>query len=105
MEFVRYNFNNSTRSVPHFEMNAFYKNKWVGHYQRRGNLIENVFIVQEMRGKGMCQMMLRHAINTKKHLRLKVLENNKAAKHCYTKLGFKEVGRKDGIIDMLHVSK
>lgn len=102
MEYVRFNYNDTTHRVPHFEMNAFYKGKWIGHYQRRGDLIENVFIVQEMRGKGMCQMMLRHEIKQKKHLRIQVLESNLAAKRCYMKLGFKEVSLKNGIIDMLH---
>lgn len=101
MEFVHFTFPDSSRSLPHFEVNAFYDGQWIGHYQRRGDWIHNVFIDGEMRGRGMCQKMLHHAIKHKKRLRLLVLPDNIAAQRCYSKLGFKEVGIRDGMIEML----
>ena len=105
MEFVHFTFDDSSRGMPHFEVNAFYEGRWVGHYQRRGDWIHNVFVADEMRGRGMCQKMLRHAIKQKKKLRLLVMADNIAAQRCYSKLGFKEIGRRGDAIEMLRDKK
>lgn len=105
MEFTHFTFEDSSKKVPHFAVNAFYKGNWVGHYERHGDWIYDVYITNEMRGKGMCQKMLRHALKQKKHLRLQVLENNPAAQRCYSKLGFKEISRKNGVIDMVYIHR
>ena len=89
MKFVHYTLEDSTSSVPHFEINAFEGEQWAGHYQRRGDWIENVFVNEEMRGKGICKKMMRHAIKQKKRLKLFVKNDNEGAKKCYTSVGFK----------------
>ena len=88
MNFVRDTFKNSTPSVPHFEINAFIGNEWVGHYQRNGEWIENVFVREDMRRRGICKKMMMHAISQKKQLRLFVRNNNLEAQRCYRSVGF-----------------
>lgn len=66
MKFVHYTFEDSTSSVPRFEINAFDGDVWVGHCQRRGEWIENVFVCEKMRCKGMCKKLMKHAIKQKK---------------------------------------
>ena len=89
MKFVHYTFKDSTPRVPHFEINAFDGEDWVGHYQRRGEWIENVFVCEKMRCKGMCKKLMRHAIKQKKRLRLLVRNENEGAIRCYLSVGFK----------------
>jgi len=91
MKFVHYTFDNSTSEVPHFEINAFVGDEWAGHYQRRRDWIENVFVNEEMRGKGVCKKMMRHAIKHKKHLILLVKNDNDGARRCYLAVGFKPI--------------
>lgn len=98
MKFVHYTFEDSTPNVPHFEINAFDGDEWAGHYQRRGDWIENVIVNEKMRGKGICKKMMNHAIKHKKRLKLLVRNDNEGAKRCYTSVGFK---RKVIVDDMM----
>lgn len=88
MKFVHFTFEDSTARVPHFEINAFIENEWAGHYQRNGEWIENVFVNEDMRGKGICKKMMMHAISQKKQLRLFVRNDNLGAQRCYESVGF-----------------
>tara|TARA_B100000035_G_C20775222_1_gene454419 strand:- start:271 stop:585 length:315 start_codon:yes stop_codon:yes gene_type:complete len=88
MNFVHYTFKDSTPRVPHFEINALIGKEWVGHYQRRGEWIENVFVREDMRRRGICKKMMMHAISQKKQLRLFVRNNNLEAQHSYKSVGF-----------------
>lgn len=89
MKFVYWTFEDSTPEIPHFEINVFFGDKWAGHYQRRGEWIENVFVNEDMRGKGVCKEMMRHAIKNEKQLRLFVRNDNYGAIRCYKSVGFK----------------
>lgn len=55
MKFVLYIFKDSTPRVPHFEINAFDGEDWVGHYQCNRDWIENVFVNEDMRKRGICK--------------------------------------------------
>ena len=93
MKFVHTTLDDSKPGCPHFEVNAFENDEWVGNYQRRGDWIEQVFVAENMRGRGICGKMLRHAKSKKKYLRLEVLANNNVAQHCYKKAKFKQHGK------------
>jgi len=49
------------------------------------------FVNEEMRGKGVCKKMMRHAIKHKKHLILLVKNDNDGARRCYLAVGFKPI--------------
>ena len=102
MRFVHYTFPDSSRAQPHFEVNAFRGDTWLGHYQRRGRWLENVFVPPEQRGRGVCAALVRHAVAARKGLRLLVWEDNTAARRCYTRVGFTEMWRHGGMITMAH---
>ena len=103
MKFVHYTFPDSTSAVPHFEVNAFQGDVWVGHYQRRGRWLENVFVPPQQRGRGACAALVRHAVAARKGLRLLVRHDNAAARACYARAGFVETGRRaDGMLTMSH---
>ena len=105
MRFVHYTYPDSTSRTPHFEVNAFLDDgTWLGHYPRRGGWLENVFVAPDQRSKGVCALLVRHAINRKRGLRLHVRDTNTAARRCYTRAGFQPVSNHNGMIVMKHVS-
>jgi ribosomal protein S18 acetylase RimI-like enzyme len=57
--------------------------------------LENVFINEEYRGRGLCTKFLRCVLKnySDKTIFLNVLINNEPAIKCYTKLGFKEIDK------------
>lgn len=97
MEFTRFNFGNAPE---HYEINAFIDNKWVGHYQKRDDWIENVYINEKMRGRGLCTKLMEHATNGKDNLRVAVNPENIPAIYCYRAVGFKELTTIDGLTIM-----
>ena len=84
----------------HFEVNGFYKGEWVGHYQRRGDWIENVYIPEKKRGMGLCAKLLSHATWGEDNLRVAVNPENIPARKCYKAAGFKELTTIDGLTIM-----
>ena len=101
MEFRFWHFE-STDDEPHYEVNGFLDGEWAGHYQRRGPWIENVFVSDEMRGKGICKKLMMHAISKRDEtLKLTVLPDNEPAKRCYASVGFQVVGKTDDGLDIM----
>lgn len=92
IKFIKFTEKDSTKSIPHYEINAFDKlNNHIGHYQIRGLWLENVYINPEQRNKGYCKLLVNHAISRKKKLKLIVKNNNNVAINCYKKCGFKYI--------------
>jgi hypothetical protein len=85
MMFVHYTFKDSTPRVPHFEINVFIGNEWVGHYPRNGEWIEN----EHMHGRCICKKNDDACNFTKEAATLFGRNNNQVAQHCYESVGFK----------------
>lgn len=92
IKFIKFTEKDSTKSVPHYEVNAFDKfNNHIGHYQIKGLWLENVYVNPSQRNKGYCKILVKHAMNRKKNLKLLVKKYNNIAINCYKKCGFKYI--------------
>lgn len=64
--------------------------------KKDGYALQNVFINEEYRGRGLCTKFLECILKKKKYsepIFLSVLQKNEPAIKCYTNLGFKEIDK------------
>ena len=62
--------------------------------KKEGYSLQNVSIIEEYRGRGLCTKFLKCILKKKTEpIFLSVLQNNEPAIKCYTKLGFKEIDK------------
>ena len=89
MKCKRFTEEDSTKNVPHYEINCFDDTgEWLGHYQIKGHWLEQVFVSKKMRNKGICKKLVKNAVSRKKNLKLIVKPNNTSAIKCYESVGF-----------------
>ena len=78
------------------------KDRPVGVVSVTGSLIEDLYILPEMRNKGYGTELLKFAVSHCPGIpTLWILENNEGAARLYRRMGFKETGRVNVITDRL----
>jgi RimJ/RimL family protein N-acetyltransferase len=89
METYHYTYKDSSKSTPHYTISFTSSREiYIGEYSIMGHYLYNVHLSPEYRGKGLCKVLVKHAIDRKKGLYLDVDPDNIAAIKCYKSCGF-----------------
>ena len=88
METYHHTYNDSTKNIPHYTISFTKDGKYVGEYSVMGHYLYNIHISPVCRGKGLCKVLVKHAMNRKKGLYLDVHPDNIVAIKCYKSCGF-----------------